>query len=154
MYHRVLAACETMGNATNVCSDKTGTLTTNRMTVVEGWIAGKDWAYDNNSNSKLNLKSSVIEVIAEGISHNTTASLSVVGSSQQQQVPEVLGNKTEGALLLFLRNTLNEDYHRRRVVETPYYTYMHMNILRFALYLIVSYCILINCVGLRCSSRG
>ncbi|KAJ3358849.1 hypothetical protein GGF32_009945 [Allomyces javanicus] len=33
---RVLAACEVMGNATTICSDKTGTLTQNRMTVVKG----------------------------------------------------------------------------------------------------------------------
>ncbi|CAF5160212.1 unnamed protein product, partial [Rotaria magnacalcarata] len=40
---RHLDACETMGNATAICSDKTGTLTTNRMTVVQVYVSEKHW---------------------------------------------------------------------------------------------------------------
>jgi len=48
---RVIASCETMGNATTVCSDKTGTLTQNRMVVVRALIANKSYG-DNGDGIK------------------------------------------------------------------------------------------------------
>ena len=40
-YVKKLAACEIMGGATNICTDKTGTLTLNQMKVAHMWV-GKD----------------------------------------------------------------------------------------------------------------
>nr|GMC61113.1 calcium-transporting ATPase 10, plasma membrane-type-like isoform X1 [Ipomoea batatas] len=91
---RRLSACETMGSATTICSDKTGTLTLNQMTVVDAYIGGKRI---NPPDDKSQLPQKVIPLLLEGIAQNTTGSVFV----SEGGVPEVSGSPTEKAILQF-----------------------------------------------------
>ncbi|KAL4450031.1 hypothetical protein ABPG77_010700 [Micractinium sp. CCAP 211/92] len=98
---RVMAACETMGGATAICSDKTGTLTENRMTVVKGYFCGK--MYDEVP-SLDQLPSAAGEEIVLNAALNSKAFL-----VEAEGKTEFVGNRTECALLVMVRNW-GQDY--------------------------------------------
>lgn len=104
---RRLAACETMGGATTICSDKTGTLTENRMTVVEGWISGKTF---KEIPLRRKLDDLTQHVLTEGIALNSKAIVNYSDSGN----PDFIGNKTECALLVFIKNSCGVDYMKVR----------------------------------------
>lgn len=103
---RKMHACETMGATTVICTDKTGTLTQNLMSVDEMKMYGD----------------TPKEVLDEGIAVNSTASIDFSDNKK----PQILGNPTEGALLLWLNNK-GVDYRAIResvktLAEVPFST--------------------------------
>ncbi len=97
---RKMHACETMGAATVICTDKTGTLTQNRMQVAEA-------CFFSLNEGRLK-DDSISSIIKEGISVNTTAHIDHMGDT-----PRTVGNPTEGALLLWL-DSQGVDYVKLR----------------------------------------
>lgn len=87
---RKMHACETMGAVTVICTDKTGTLTQNRMTVYE-------MVCEN-----------INDVLYENIALNSTANL---------DGEKVIGNPTEGALLLWMRDAGVDYAEKRAAIE-------------------------------------
>lgn len=69
---RHLHSCETMGNATTICSDKTGTLTTNRMTVVDSYLC--QMRFNGSSPTTDSIPPNALEVLQQVIAINSSYS--------------------------------------------------------------------------------
>ena len=107
---RKMHACETMGATTVICTDKTGTLTQNKMTV-------SNTSFFGLKDQLLVQDDEMSALIVEGISVNSTAAL---------DDDKVVGNPTEGALLLWLKkngiNYFDIKNATSRIGELPFTT--------------------------------
>lgn len=125
---RVLKACETMGGATTVCSDKTGTLTQNRMTVVAATLGSNidepisiSEDGDNAHESLQALPEDTRKLLLDSIAINSSA---FENQNSEEADGPFVGSKTETALLEFGRKYMDlgdlETYRAETATEQVY----------------------------------
>jgi Ca2+-transporting ATPase len=132
---RRLSSVETLGSATTICSDKTGTLTQNEMTVTRLWVDGKTISVSGTGytpygefyldEQRLNIVDTPAALTALWVATiNNDAGLEISGVSDMRQTFRVVGDPTEGALLVAAAKAgaraadLNNAYPR--VQEIPF----------------------------------
>ncbi|HMU93746.1 MAG TPA: cation-translocating P-type ATPase [Anaerolineales bacterium] len=108
---RKLSSVETLGSATTICSDKTGTLTQNEMTVTRVWADNQfvhitGTGYAPNGEFQMDGKTvdvtkypAILSALWLGILNND-ATIETTGETESQRTYRIVGDPTEGALLV------------------------------------------------------
>ena len=132
---RKLPAVETLGCATVICSDKTGTLTQNEMTVVQGWAGWKGFSvsgegynpaglFSKNGQTLDPLKDEDISLLLTGALLCNDAKLEESGEEKGEKTWRMVGDPTEGSMTVAAaKGGLWKGYTERilpRVMEIPF----------------------------------
>ncbi len=108
---RKLSSVETLGSATTICSDKTGTLTQNEMTVTRLWADGQfvsvsGTGYTPKGDFQVDGKvvdakqyPAILSTLWLGVLNNDSE-IEITGESDSQKTYRIVGDPTEGALLV------------------------------------------------------